>query len=234
MLRLASNAALKGCATRTLPVALFVIGLMTWALPETAAAQEPQPEELPIGRYVADARLHFPKFKQDPTVSGGLGVATENLPTRGFGFVFGGHLYPLRLGFMTLGVGGEISKAGRDKTMNTGTEAQPVNVTVNTRFSAVSPQISFNFGARDGWSYISGGIGWATLTTERVDKPLPDPASGTKTINYGGGARWFAKKHLAVSFDIRFYAVNPQLATATRPGYPRMTLMTMSGGISVR
>ncbi len=85
--------------------------------------------------------------------------------------------------------------------MNTGTETAPVNVTVNTRFSAVSPQISFNFGARDGWSYISGGIGRGTLTTQRVDEPLPDPESGTKTINYGGGARWFAKKHLAVTFD---------------------------------
>src|SRR5437762_6213209 len=114
MPRLLSNSALKGCATRTLSIALFVIGFMTCTLPETAAAQDPQPEDLPIGRYVADVRVHFPKFKQDPAVSGGLGVATENLPTRGFGFVFGAHLYPLRLGIMTLGVGGEISKAGRD------------------------------------------------------------------------------------------------------------------------
>ena len=98
----------------------------------------------------------------------------------------------------------------------------------------MSPQISFNFGARDGWSYISGGLGWATLTTQLVEQPLPAPESGTKTINYGGGARWFSRKHLAVTFDIRFYAVNPQLATATRPAYPRMTIMTMSGGISLR
>jgi hypothetical protein len=39
---------------------------------------------------------------------------------------------------------------------------------------------------------------------------------------------------MAVSMDIRFYAVNPQLATASRPGYPRMTLRTLSGGISIR
>ena len=30
-----------------------------------------------------------------------------------------------------------------------------------------------------------------------------------KTINYGGGARWFAKAHVAFSFDVRFYAINP-------------------------
>ena len=220
------------------PVRLLLVSTLllsiSISLPETAAAQDTQPEDLPIGRYVGDVRVQFPKFKQDPAVSGTLGVATQNLPTRGFGFALGAHWYPLRLGFMTLGLGGEISKAGRDKTMNTGTEAAPVNVTVNTRFSAVSPQVSFNFGARDGWSYISGGLGWSTLTTENVAKPLPDPESATKTINYGGGARWFFKKHLAVNFDIRFHAVNPQLATATRPAYPRMTIMSWVGGISVR
>ena len=218
---------------RALFIASLVLSLIS-SRPQTAFAQDTQPEDLPIGRYVADARVHFPKFKQDPAISGALGVATDNLPTRGFGFVVGAHFYPLRLGIMTLGLGAEISKAGRDNTKNTGTEAAPVDVTVNTRFSAVSPQISFNFGARDGWSYISGGLGWSNLTTERADHPLPPPEKGIKTINYGGGARWFFKQHLAVNFDIRFHAVNPQVATATRPGYPRMTIMSFCGGISVR
>lgn len=211
-----------------------LLATFTIAWAGSAAAQETQPEDLPIGRYVADVRFSFPKFKQDPNLASSIGVATENLPTRGLGLVVGAHFYPLRLGFMTLGLGGEISKASRGRTTNTGTDAAPVEVGVNTRFSAVSPQISFNFGARDGWSYISGGIGWSTLTTENVDHPLPDPESSTKTINYGGGARWFAKKHLAFNFDVRFYAVNPQLATATRPAYPRMTLVALCGGISIR
>ncbi len=218
---------------RLLLVAAFLLSITYW-LPETAAAQDTQPEDLPIGRYVGDVRVQFPKFKQEPAVSGALGVATDTLPSRGFGFALGAHWYPLRFGFMTLGLGGEISKSGRDKTTNTGTEAAPVNVTVSTKFSAVSPQVSFNFGARDGWSYISGGLGWSTLTTELADHPLPPPESGTKTINYGGGARWFFRKHLAVNFDIRFHAVNPQLATATRPAYPRMTIMSWVGGVSVR
>jgi Outer membrane protein beta-barrel domain len=220
-------------AARVLFMSSLALSVIS-SLPAKAFAQDTQPEDLPIGRYVADARVHFPKFKQDPAISGALGVATDNLPTRGFGFVVGAHVYPLRLGIMTLGLGGEISKAGRDNTKNTGTEAAPVDVTVNTSFSAVSPQLSFNFGARDGWSYISGGLGWSNLTTERNDHPLPPPEKGIKTINYGGGARWFFKKHLAVNFDIRFYAVNPQLATATRPGYPRMTIMSFCGGLSVR
>jgi hypothetical protein len=203
-------------------------------LPISAAAQDVPAEKLPIGRYVVDARMTFPKFKQDAAIADAIGVGVLNLPTRGFGLVAGAQWYPARIGFMTLGVGGEWVRARRSKTLNTGTEQLPVNVTTNTRFSTLAPQISFNFGSRDGYSYISGGIGRANYTAERADHPLPDPESGSKTINYGGGARWFAKKHVAVAFDVRFYAINPQLATATRPGYPRLTLLAMSAGIALR
>lgn len=202
--------------------------------PGAAAAQDIPPEKLPIGRYVADARLNLPKFKQDAAIANGIGASVLNLPTRAFGFVAGAHWYPVRLGIVTFGLGGEITAARRGRTQNTGTDEAPVNVTVNSRFAAVSPQVSFNFGARDGWSYISGGIGWSTFTAERQDQPLPDPESRSKTINYGGGARWFAKKHLAVSMDLRFYAINPQLPTAARPGLPRMTMMAFSVGAALR
>jgi hypothetical protein len=199
-----------------------------------AAAQDTPPEKLPIGRFVADARIAFPKFKDDPGIAAGLGVTVRNLPGRAFGPVIGAHWYPVRLGLVTFGFGGEVMRARRGRTIDTGTEDEPAETTVNSRFSALSPQISFNFGSRDGWSYISGGIGWSTFTAERKDRPLPDQESRSKTINYGGGARWFAKKHLALSVDLRFYAVNPQEATSTRPGFPRMTLTTFSVGAAVR
>ena len=199
-----------------------------------ASAQDVPAENLPIGRYTADARVNVPKFKQDPSIATGIGATTLNLPTRAFGFVLGAHWYPARIGIMTLGVGGEVAGARRGRTLNTGTKALPVDVTVNSRFSAISPQLSFNFGSRDGWSYISGGVGWSRFTVERQDRPLPDAEARSKTINYGGGARWFAKKRVAVSMDLRFYAVNPQLATPTRPGFPRMTLMAFSVGAAIR
>ncbi len=199
-----------------------------------ASAQDVPAENLPIGRYAADARVNVPKFKQDPSIATGIGATTLNLPTRAFGFVLGAHWYPARIGIMTLGVGGEVAGARRGRTLNTGTKALPVDVTVNSRFSAISPQLSFNFGSRDGWSYISGGIGSSTFTAERKDAPLPDPESRSKTINYGGGARWFAKKHVAMSMDLRFYAVNPEEATAARPARSRMTLMTLSVGVAIR
>lgn len=223
---------LPSCVLRLIVVAGLAGAIAEF--PRSAAAQDIPPEELPIGRYVADARVDFPKFKQDAATANGIGATALNLPTRAFGFVVGAHWYPVRLGIVTFGLGGEIAGARRGRTLNTGTEAVPLNVTVNSRFSAISPQVSFNFGARDGWSYISGGIGWSTFTAERQDHPLPDPESSSKTINYGGGARWFAKKHLAVSMDLRFYAVNPQLPTTTRPGFPRMTLMAFSVGAAIR
>lgn len=215
-------------------ITLSALAGATMGSPRVVAGQDIPPENLPIGRYVADARIAFPGFKQDPSIATGIGVTALNLPGRAFGVVLGAHWYPARLGIITFGVGGEIVTARRGHTLNTGTETTPVDVTVNSRFSAVSPQASFNFGSRDGWSYISGGIGWSSFTAERMDRPLPDPESRSKTINYGGGARWFAKKHLAVSMDLRFYAVNPQLATSTRPGFPRMTLMAFSVGAAIR
>jgi hypothetical protein len=215
-------------------VRMFSAALLVCAVVPPAAAQDVPAEKLPIARYVVDARADFPKFKQDAAIADAIGVGTLNLPTRGIGFVAGAHWYPLRVGFMTLGLGGEWVATRRSRTLNTGTEAAPLNVTVTTRFSTLAPQISFNFGSRNGYSYISGGIGRANLTTERDDEPLPDPESGSKTINYGGGARWFAKKHVAVSMDVRFYAVNPQEATASRPGYPRMTILALSAGVALR
>jgi hypothetical protein len=215
-------------------VMMAILAGVAAGMPRLATAQEVPPEKLPIGRYVLDARVDFPKFKQDAGTATAIGATVLNLPTRAFGFVVGAHWYPVRLGIVTFGLGGEIVRASRGRTQNTGTEAVPVNVTVNGRFSAISPQVSFNFGARDGWSYISGGIGSSTFTAERQDRPLPDPESGSKTINYGGGARWFAKKHVAVSMDLRFYAINPQLATPQRPGFPRMTLMAFSAGVAIR
>jgi len=201
---------------------------------QDAPASPPAPAPPPIGRFVVDVRAAFPKFKQDPNVASDLGVTAENLPRRTVGLVAGAHWYPTRFGLVTLGVGGEIVVAHAGKTLPPASATANPGPTVNTRFSSLSPQISFNFGAREGWSYISGGLGRSGYTVERADKPLPDAESGVKTINYGGGARWFSKRHIGVSLDLRFYAVNPQLATATRPAYPRMTLMVMNGGIAFK
>ena len=101
--------------------------------------------------------------------------------------------------------------------------------------TAVSPQLSLNFGKRSGWSYLSGGIGWASLTSEvQVDGPLENASERRRTLNYGGGARWFAKEHLAFTFDLRFYSIGAGEASVSGPALPAMRLMVFSAGVSVK
>lgn len=217
-------------------LAAIPAGAQTPAPPLPAPPQAPQddPDSLPIPKFVVDARGVIPRFKQNTAIAEGLGVATENLPTRGLGYVVGAHWYPLRAGVVTFGIGAEWMDGRASRTLDPVPPATTPGPTVKARLSSFSPQFSFNFGKRNGWSYISGGIGRSTYTTELESDPLPDPESGTKTINYGGGARWFAKKHLAFAVDLRFYAINPQDVTAERPAVPRMTLMMLSAGVAFK
>jgi hypothetical protein len=224
--------------TRALSLAAFAVVFTLCATQAFAQAPAPpppdDPDTLPIPKFVVDARGVIPRFKQNTTIAEGLKVSTANLPTRGLGLVVGAHWYPLHAGVVTFGIGGEWMDGRASRTLDPTPPATEPSPTVKARLSAISPQVSLNFGKRNGWSYLSGGIGRSTYTTEREDAPLPDPESGSKTINYGGGARWFVKKHLAFAVDLRFYAINPQDATAERPAVPRMTLMMLSAGVAFR
>jgi hypothetical protein len=199
-----------------------------------AFAQDVPPEDQPIGRFAADLRGAFPKFKQDPNIATGIGVSPLNLPARALGFVIGAHVYPAHLGGVTLGLGGEMIVARRSRTLPAAKEGGAAGPTVQSHMSSITPQISFNFGRRQGWSYISGGIGRTAFTAERADTPLPPQESRSRTFNYGGGARWFSSKHLALSVDLRFYAINAQEQTALRPAFSRMTLTAFSVGMGIK
>lgn len=215
---------------------LAAILLSASAARATAQAGPPpdDPGTKPIPRFAVDARVAFPRFKNDPAIAAGINVTPENLPTHGLGFVVGAHWYPVRLGVVTFGIGGELLRGRASRTLEPATETAEPGPTVKTRIAALSPQVSFNFGKRNGWSYISGGIGTSTFTAEREEAVLPDSESGSKTINYGGGARWFAREHLALSVDLRFYAINPRDASGGRPALPRMTLVMISAGASFK
>jgi hypothetical protein len=207
--------------------ALVLVMAVGVAIPAAAQTHER------LNLFAADARLTFPGYSQDAEVATALGVDKLALPTRGLGLVFGGHLYPLHKGVVTLGLGAEAMVSKRGRTLEVKTPGGTATPTVETRFSAFSPQISLNFGSKQGWSYISGGIGSGHFTTELLSKPLPD-GDRVQVINYGGGARWFVNDHVAVSLDLRFYAVNPQEAVGTRPAFPRMTTFAISAGIGLK
>lgn len=200
---------------------------------QTPAAEVP-PEDRPIGGFVVDVRAAFPKFKQDPNIAAGIGVSSLNLPARAMGLAVGAHVYVARLKPVTVGIGGEWMTAGRNRTLPAAVKGGPEGPTVHSRMSSITPQLSLNFGRRQGWSYVSGGIGATAFTAERQDHPLPPQEARTTTYNYGGGARWFSKAHVALSVDLRFYAVSPQEKTVARPAFSRMTLVAFNVGASFK
>jgi hypothetical protein len=57
-------------------------------------------------------------------------------------------------------------------------------------------------------------------------------------IHYGGGARWFLNKHVAFSFDLRFYRIPEQppedSATPRVPFQPKSRLFLASAGLSFK
>ena len=107
------------------------------------------------------------------TSSTSTSSTTLIVPTRGFGFDAGAHVYLFGLGPARIGIGANVVWA-----RGTTSDAEAT-------MDMVVPQLSFNFGTANGWSYLSGGIGPArvktteTFNTHSVNKALPTsgPAS---------------------------------------------------------
>jgi len=195
-------------------------------------AQERERE--PIARFAADVRGVLPRYPKDQATPTAINVSADNLPARGLGLSFGAHVYPLRMGKVTLGLGGELLFTRGKRTAAPATAGGADGPTVVTRFSALSPQISLNFGSRSGWSYVSAGLGRGQFTIEREAAPVAEATSKPRTLNYGGGARWFASPHLAFTFDIRFHKIADQAAITGRPAYGARKITVLSAGVSFK
>jgi hypothetical protein len=196
-----------------------------------AEAQDPPP---PIPRVVVDVRGSFPKFPQDSELAASRGVDPEELPGVGRGIDAGVHLSLLKWKAVTFGLG-VLATLGRSSSSAFNVENQPIRRAVTERFTSMTPQLSFNFGTGDGWSYISGGIGtgvWSTVPDAQL--PLPADEERLTTINYGGGARWFAKPHLAFTFDVRFHEIYPGTPQGGLPGSPRIAMLIIGAGVSIK
>ena len=187
---------------------------------------------------MVDIRADFASHKDEPSVADSLGVTDANMPGHSLGLSGGVHFYPWHLGVVTFGLGGHVLIARGSKTLDSTDDASTTpgttSPTVLRHFRTIDPEVSLNFGHRNGWSYISGGIGRSILYTEREDIPVSDPP-GRQTIHYGAGARWFTNHHVAISLDFRWYSVAEQLASATGGvAQPHTTLLVLSGGIALR
>jgi hypothetical protein len=97
-----------------------------------------------------------------------------------------------------------------------------------------APQLSLNFGHREGWSYLSAGMGPLSLSTYQGQTAPVTPPPVKSTINMGGGARWFNSAHLAFCFDVRFYLTRPEDPTLYYPGRQRSRLVVLSAGIAMK
>lgn len=200
-----------------------------------AAAQQAPPR---IGPIVADVHLVFPNFPNDSQQladSHGIPAVTD-LPGLGRGIDIAAQVYLFKWHGITLGVGGNLMiGTSHFSPLQPGPGQTAVGEPVSERYTSFAPQVSLNFGNGNGWSYLSGGLGQSTWSLV-PDAAIAGPADEEKikTLNYGGGARWFKKKHVGFSFDVRFYAINPGSPIGATLGSPRTTLLVMGAGVSVK
>lgn len=212
-------------------VVIFASTLAVLGFVSRLDAQEPPPR---IPFLVLDLHANVSQVSDNLQLAQSRALNLAELPGVSFGGDLGFHLYPLKWRVVTFGLGGQLTLSRARRTPEP-VDGQAVLRAVTERFTSIAPQLSFNFGTGTGWSYLSGGIGTSmwSLVPEGEDA-LPPDDERLKTINYGGGARWFAKPHLAFSFDVRFYAVSPSTQAGGLPTSPRTTLMVVGAGISVK
>jgi hypothetical protein len=174
-------------------------------------------------------------------------VVDITVPARGFGFEVGAHVYPFQLGPARIGLGASYTHvratvvsglpvddppgSGQGGGGGSGTgggsadDAAPVDVILTAR--SIAPQVSFNFGSANGWSYLSAGYGRAAVRTT-LGAGLERSTDGLSVINFGGGARWFFSDHFGIGFDVRWHRAG---STDTTPG---TTMFAAAVGLSVK
>ena len=230
-------------------VAGAIVPAIAALLISTPAGAQSSPSSSP-GPYVIDIRAPMSGVPLDSAFHPDL-PANALLPRRGFGVGVGGHVYLASLGIARIGAGvdlvrvrGAVATPVATTTSSTTTATKSTSalsatdqIDAETTITAIAPQVSFNFGTRDGWSYLSAGYGAAEIRSSASGTPL-GPLTGKVTlvrddgraaaINYGGGARWFIRGRLAVGFDLRFHRL---AAAGTRPG---TKLTVLSAGVSLR
>lgn len=187
--------------------AALVAMLLLAAAP--VAAQAPDPP----GPWVIDIRGATSGLPSDTAFY--PPISTDTLvPSRAFGGEAGAHVYLLTLGPARVGLGASYVRV---RGTTTGVAAT---------FSTLAPQVSFNFGSADGWSYLSAGYGQGSIET-RADQEtgtLTRDSGNLGSMNFGGGARWFLSSHFGVGFDLRWHRLS---------GTPRATLLSVAVGFSV-
>jgi hypothetical protein len=167
----------------------------------------------PPGPWVLDVRGATSGLPSDTTFFPTLAVDTL-VPSRGFGFDVGAHVYLFSLGPARVGIGANY------------VQARGTSDTVTANVSTVAPQISFNFGSSNGWSYLGAGVGraWVRTTAVQLSGTAEQETGGVASVNFGGGARWFLTSRLGVGFDVRWHRLSST---------PSTMLLSAAAGFSI-
>ena len=208
----------------------------------TAGPAFAQPRE-PLPWFVIDAHAATVGLPQAEGWVPEVSDDTE-LPGRSWGLSTGATVYPLRLGLITFGAGASViigKGSGESLTITEGTGSSAttrVTPAVHTGITSVVPQVSINFGRKQGWSYLSAGLGISRVTS-RADAAGSTPAveipeAWNSALNFGGGARWFMKPRLGAGFDVRFVKLGTRSATDSLPAAKRTQVWNISAGISIQ
>jgi hypothetical protein len=163
----------------------------------------------PPGPFVVDVRGASSGVPSGLDFTPGL-TTGATVPTRGFGAGIGGHVYLVRIGPARMGIGADVMVV-RGSTAD-----------VSSTLTTVAPQLSLNFGTSDGWSYLSAGPGVARY---RLD---PGLSSSVRSVNFGGGARWFLGPRLGIGFDVRVHKLRAGELT------PSATAASVAVGLSLK
>jgi hypothetical protein len=212
---------------------LGLVAVALVLLTSAAYAQDPPPR---IGPWVLDLHATMPSFPQTQAVADSYGVQLGELPSRGLGVHAAAYVYPYQWKVVTFGVGADML-AARARVTDPPLDVDVFGRTTVATFTQIAPDLSFNFGDGEGWSYISGGIGPSVWAVVPDGGPILDVNNErVAAINYGGGAHWFMKHQprLAFSFDVRFYDVKLTQPANGLPGRPHTKLLFFSAGISLK
>ncbi len=214
-------------------VALISILSALLLAPTVVAAQGPvAPVTVePMPWVVADVRVGWPAIGADELTAAAIGRNATEMPGRALTAGLGIHAYPLRRGRWKLGVGAELLR-GRGRYQQKDTEGKPVGAQINRTLSAVSAQVSLNFGRGQGWSYVTAGAGPFRFDTFLGEGP--GDGESANTINVGGGARWFKWDHAGFTADMRFYLTRPFEGTLLVAPRGARRVVVLSVGLTLK
>lgn len=228
---------------------MLLFALVGCVVAAPAFAQTPAPTAPPVRRQLIpilalDARGTFARLGQDAISAAGLGIVKTVLPAKGFGLTGGAHIYPIRARGFALGLGGEAVLARASDEPVNATTKKPGGVVYHRRLRGISGQVSFNFGRTRGWSYLTVGMGPTSFETYRTTTSTSTTSTSTsavvldglrpKTLNFGGGARWFNWDHLALSLDVRYYRTRAAIATPNTVARDNKSILVLSAGFAIK